>query len=118
MTKKRIIISVYFLLIGLIGLPQVVISKETNLLHPRNQVLQKLNLVIPPRLEWKHPEIPRITADEARQYHQSGIGFFIWIGDSGGLVPGGIHLTSYEAARIDPHKLLIGSDKIIILYCY
>jgi len=118
MTKKRIIISIYFLLIGLIGSPQVVISQEKTPLHPRNQVLQKLNLVIPPRLMWKHPEIPRITAEEARLYHQSGKGFFIWIGDSGGLVPGGIHFNSYEAANIDPNKLLIGSDKIVILYCY
>ena len=118
MTKKKIIISMYFLLIGLIGSPQMGISEEQNLLNPRNQLLQKLNLVIPARSKWKHPEIPRITAKEAKLYYQTGNGFFVWIGDSGGMVPGGMHFRENEAALIDPNKLPIGSDKIVILYCY
>ena len=118
MVRKRIISLILILLFYQIGMTQIVIPGEKYSLHPRNQLLQKLNLINPPRTEWLYPEIPRVTAAEAFTYYRSGKAFFIWIGVSGGMVPGGIHFNEGQAAGIDPNRLTIGPDKIVILYCY
>lgn len=113
MKKKYIAISL--VLFGAILFSQTLWSQEGGALHPRNKMLLEHNLITYPTY---FPEIPRCTAQEALGLYRSGKALIIWIGVSGELVVGGLHLTENQAENLDPNSLPLQEGQTLLLYCY
>jgi len=111
--KVRILLLVGIL--SFISTAQVAVAKGSRDLHPRNKQLMKLNLMTYPKY---HPNIPRVTAKEALRLYQENKALFILISASSKhLIHGGIHLTEGQYKGINPDRLPLRKDQILILYC-
>jgi hypothetical protein len=111
--SPRHIVERSLLIILFFSLSQVVWGQEKANLHPRNKMLIELNLMGYPKY---YPDIPRCTAAEALSLYRSGKALILWIGLSGELVPGGIHLTEKQAWELNPNLLPLKEGRILLLY--
>ena len=86
---------------------------------PYNKVLFSLY----PDIQFKFPQVPRITAEEALGMYYSGIAFFLGCGHSNSAVPGGLYFApghGKDANRyIDIERLkatFLPNNKLLIVY--
>jgi hypothetical protein len=109
----RHILGRFLLILFFFSLTQIVWGQGKANLHPRNKMLIELNLMGYPKY---FPEIPRCTAAEALSLYRSGKALILWVGFSGELVPGGIHLTEKQAGAFNPNRLRLKKGNILLLY--
>jgi hypothetical protein len=86
--------------------------KDTKKIHPRNKMLIKMGLM----KHWKfHPNVPRLTADEALNLYKQGKAVFVLIADSDlHLIVGG-----YYGGRLQgvDFNRLVKRGQILVFYC-
>ncbi len=84
--------------------------------HPRNRVIAETD---PRPYKMRFPEVPRITAEQAYDKFLRGEAFFVHVGEAGGNVPGGLHLSEAKVQAVNVQNLLdMFEGKQIILYCH